>query len=317
MPESSKGVFVDLLDGTFHVMAGTWATSLLLGGVLFFPTSYLFGWAYGRFFDALGSITRLGGSDPMAMLMLLGRAYLWIFVAALAQGLVLLFVRAAVTAHAALAIRGVPANPFTVVPEVLRTKYLLLLGQRLLQWLILSITLSAALTLTGLLVGVAIGLTWTALAIILGVILGSASIGVYLWAAVRFSLTLESLVIDGTKIEESLDNSAALVRRNWWRIFGYTLLFGLMVGFASSIIATPIMFFSSIRQYGDFLRSILSERSGSGGFNATLMKLMAGMGRKMGLFAYIRSLIACFVSPVFMTLLFFEMKRRRAGRMSP
>jgi hypothetical protein len=314
VPEVKKGVFVDLLDGTFHVMGSTWPTSLLLGGILFFPTSYLFGWAYGRFFDALSVLARLGSEDPMAILRVFGMAYLWIIIAALAQGLVLLFVRASVTSHAALASRGVAATPFTVIPEIARKKYGNLLAQRFLQWLILSITLTAALTLTGVAVGVAIGLKAMALAIALGVILGIASIGVYLWAAVRFSLTLESLVIDDTKIEQSLDRSAELVHGAWWRVFGYTLLFGLMVSFASSIIATPIMFFSGIREYGEFLRSILSEKSGAGSYNATLMKLMAGMGRKMGLFAYIQSLLACFVSPVFMTLLFLEMKKRRAQR---
>ena len=47
------------------------------------------------------------------------------------------------------------------------------------------------------------------------------------------------------------------------------------------------------------------------------MKLLAGMGRKLGLMAYLQSLLAGFVSPVFMTLLFFALKKRRKSSKLP
>ena len=315
--EVKKGMFVDLLDGSFHIMGRTWPTSLLLGAILFFPTSWFFGWAYGRFFDVLANVARGSAEDPLGTLALFGKAYFWIILAALAQGLVLLFVRACVTAHAALAVRGKEATPFTIIPEVARTKFLRLLGQRVLQTAILGITLAAGMTLAGAAVGVAIALKAMALAIVLGTILGIGSAAVYLWATVRFSLTLESLVINDAKIEESLDQSALLIRGDWWRVLGCILLFGLMVSFASSIIATPVLFFSSIRQYGEFLRSLLQEKSGNADLNVSLMKLLAGMGRKLGLMAYLQSLLAGFVSPVFMTLLFFALKKRRKSSKRP
>ncbi|MGA2477126.1 MAG: hypothetical protein ABSG63_00060 [Spirochaetia bacterium] len=311
MAEVKKGMLADLLDETFHIMGRTWPTSLLLGAVLFFPTSWFFGWAYGRFFDALARLAQNAGAEPTSTLVLFGTAYLWILLAALLQALVLLFVRACVTAHAALAVRNVPASPLTIMVEIALSTYPRLLGQRILQGAILVITLTAGMLLTGVAVGVAAALKATALAIVLGIILGIASIGAYVWALVRFSLTLESLVIDGMKIEPSLDQSALLIRGAWWRVFGCILLFGLMVSFASSILATPILFFASIRQYGELLRSLLQESSGEGSFNATLLRLLAGMGRKLGLMAYLQSLLSALVSPVFMTMLFFAMKKRR------
>jgi hypothetical protein len=309
--EVKKGMIADLLDETFHIMGRTWPTSLLLGAVLFFPTSWFFGWAYGRFFNALAPMVQGATEDPTAMLTVFGMAYLWILLAALAQALVLLFVRACVTAHAALAVRDVPASPFTIMAEIVRSTYPRLLGQRVLQGAILVITLTAGMTLTGVAVGVAIALKAMVLAVVLGVVLGIGSIGVYVWALVRFSLTLESLVIDGTRIEQSLDQSALLIRGAWWKVFGIILLFGLMLNFASSIIATPILFFSSIRQYAELLRSLLQEGPADGGFNATLLKILGGMGRKLGLMAYLQSLLSALVSPVFMAMLFFAMKKRR------
>lgn len=310
MAEVKKGFFVDLLDGSFRVMGRTWQTSLLLGAVVFFPPSWFFGWAYGRFFDVLLALARGQGDDlPTALLVRIGFAYLWILLAAIAQGLVTLFVRACVTSHAALVVRGVPSTPFTVIPEVARFRFPRLLGQRVLQGVILGITLTIGMTLTTAAIAGFSALHLTALAVVLGILLGIGTIGAYAWALIRFSLTLESLVIDNAGIEQSLDQSAFLVRGDFWRVLGSILLFGIMVSFASSLIVTPIIFFAGIRAYGDFLRTVATDSDAD--FNAVLLGLLAGMGRKLGLMAYLQSLLAGFVTPAFMTLMFFALKKRR------
>jgi hypothetical protein len=305
-----KGDFSDLLDGTFNMISRTWMTSLVLGGVLFIPTAFLFGWAYGAFMDSIiGLAGGMAGDNPASVLVPFGLGYLWIILAALAQGVVFLFVRACVTEHSARVVRGEPANTFGIASYVIRKKYAPLLGQRVLQMVILSITFFAAMFVAGIFVGIAAALQLTVLAILLGIILGLAGFALVIWLSVRYRVTLESLVIDGTGIEQSIDASMALVRRRWWRVFGYTLLFGLMVSFASSLIATPIMFFSTIRQFIHALEGILRDTSGSQSFNAVFLRLLAGLGRRLGILQYIQSLIACFVTPVFMTLLFLELKK--------
>jgi len=303
-------MFAELLDRTFHVMSRTWVTTLVLGGVLFVPTSYFIGWAYGRLFDVLGKVKGMAGDNPTFLLATLGMAYLWLVIAALAQGLVQLMVRACVTEHAGRAARGENAASTRVITHVVGKKYGRLIGQRVLQLAILSVTFGAAAMAAGAAGAIAAALHATFLAILLGVLLGCAGLALAIWLSVRFSVTLESLVIDGVKVEESFNRSTAVVHGNWWRVFGCTLLFGLMVSFASSLIATPIVLFSGLRRYVQFLEALLRGTSGTEGGNELLLNLLAGMGRRMGLFQYVSSLLGSFVTPVFMTMLFLELKRR-------
>ncbi|MGO9411148.1 MAG: hypothetical protein ACLQCB_10400 [Spirochaetia bacterium] len=309
MADGKKGTFADLLDGTWNLVSRTWMTSLVLGGVLFIPSAYLFGWAYGAFMDGFKGIAEMGRQDPATLLSTLGIAYLWIFLAALVQGVLFLFVRACVTEHSARAVRGEPANTFTIALHVMTHTYLRLLGQRILQMVILSITFGAAVLITSVAAGILASLHLIALAVLAGCLLGLAGLGVSIWIAIRYTVTLESMVVDGTGIDQSFDQSMALVRRRWWRVFGYTLLFGLMVSFASTLIGTPIMFFSTIRQFMHALESVLRDASGPRSANAVFMQLLVGLGRRLGILQYIQSLIAGFVTPVFMTLLFLELKR--------
>ena len=310
MEGKTRGVFVCLLDGTFSTLSRTWPTSLLLGGILFIPPALLFGWAYGSLFDALGRTLETAGEEPGPLLTALGLAYLWLLLAALAQGLVFLFVRACVTEHTARAARGQIAGPLQVASFVLREKYARLLGQRVLQAAILSITLAAAVILATLGIVLGASLHSDALAILAGSVFGLGGIAVVVWVSIRYTVTLESLVVDGTGIERSIDASMDLVRHRWWRVFGYTLLFGLIVSFASSLVATPIMFFSTIRQFMRALEAVIRDPSGADGFSLAFLKLMAGLGRRFGILQYVQSLLGGFVTPVFMTLLFLELKKR-------
>ncbi len=303
-----KGGFSDLLDGTFSLISRTWVTSLVFGAVLFIAPSFLFGWAYGAFVDALRSMAGVPGSDPGLLLARFGVSYLWILLAVLAQGMVFLFVRACVTEHAARARRGEPSTPLAIAAHVIAHRYAPLLLQRLIQLAIVSLTAAAALLLAGAAVGIAAALHAVILAVIVGAVLGMAGTAVAVWISVRYTVTLESMVVDGTGVEQSFDHSMSLVRGRWWRVFGYTLLFGLMVSFASSIVATPIVFFSTIRQFIHNLEAMLHDTAGPRDFNASLLQLFSGMGRRLGILQYVQSVLAGFVSPVFMTLLFFQLK---------
>jgi len=308
--EAKKGDFADLLDGTFTMISRTWMTSLILGGVLFIPTAFLFGWAYSAFFDSIKEMAGgMARENPTSGLLAFGLGYLWILLAALAQGLVFLFVRACVTEHTARAVRGEATNTFSVAAHVIRNKYAQLLGQRVLQMIIVSITLSAVVLIVSLAIGALLAIKLTGLAILAGILFSLAGLAVVIWLSVSYRVTLESLVIDGTRIEQSLDHSLALVRPRWWRVFGYTLLFGLMVSFASSLIGTPIMFFATIRQFIHALEALVRESSGPRSFNQVFLRLMAGLGRRLGILQYVQGLISAFVTPVFMTLLFLELKK--------
>jgi hypothetical protein len=81
--------------------------------------------------------------------------------------------------------------------------------------LILSITLGGVSIAVGIGIGIFAALKLFVPAVVVGAVLGLAGLGLVIWLSVRFMVTLESLVIDGTRIEQSIDHSMALVRRRW------------------------------------------------------------------------------------------------------
>ncbi|MFI5986513.1 hypothetical protein ACIBEA_37340 [Streptomyces sp. NPDC051555] len=59
------------------------------------------------------------------------------------------------------------------------------------------------------------------------------------WLWVRFSLASPALMLEKATVMKSLARSAKLVQGAWWRIFGISILTGLIVGVISMIIAVP------------------------------------------------------------------------------
>ncbi len=312
MASSKKGMLADLFDATFRTLGRTWPTTLVCGGFLFIPAAFLYGWSIGKFFDAISAVARAEG-DPTVFLGL-GISYAWLGLAVLAQGFVVLFVRACVTEHTARVVRGEDANVFSILWHVLSRRYGRLIGQRALLWTILGVTLTVPTVIGGVVLGVTVGASGEPGAIIGGTaalaacFVAAAVIGT--WLSIRWSLTLESIVIEGARIEASLDRSAQLVRGAWWRVFGYTLLLSLMMSFAISLVATPIVFFSSLGLYGRFLQDALSGGGGEEDYLSLMRSVLAGLGSRLAILVYLQNLFAAFVVPVFMSLLFFELRKR-------
>ncbi|MFF2574747.1 hypothetical protein [Streptomyces goshikiensis] len=67
------------------------------------------------------------------------------------------------------------------------------------------------------------------------------------WLGIRFSLAPAAVVMEGAAPVTALRRSAALVRGNWWRIFGVTLLAGMIAMMASFTIELP---FQTIGMFG-------------------------------------------------------------------
>ncbi|MFE3630467.1 hypothetical protein [Streptomyces goshikiensis] len=59
------------------------------------------------------------------------------------------------------------------------------------------------------------------------------------WLTVRFSLAPAAVVMEGARPVTALRRSAALVRGDWWRIFGVTLAAGMVAGAVSWVIQLP------------------------------------------------------------------------------
>jgi len=316
--QRASGTFTGLVDGAFGLLRSTWSTALLWGGTAFLPAAALYGWAYGRLFAALAGAWAEAGAAAASLPAIAG-AFLPVLAAALAQGFARLCVRSCVTERAAIALRGGRVPAPAIAGRVLRRAGARLVGQRVLQALIVAgiatgvvivaaIVAAAAAAIGGRAgVGSAEATGITLLAILLGY-LAFLVLGIWLW--VRFSLTLESVVLDDARASRSFGLSASLVRGSWWRVFGWRLLFALMLGFAVSLFATPIVFFATIRAYARYLAEMVRGTADASSLADMVRAMGSGLPVRLAVTMYLQSLLGALFAPAFMTLLYVEMKRR-------
>ncbi len=90
-------------------------------------------------------------------------------------------------------------------------------------------------------------------AIVIGLLgaLATAPLATWLW--VKFSLAPSAVVFENQGPIAAMRRSSLLVRGDWWRIFGITLLAGAMAGVTSYLIQIP---FSFLGMFSGFLGSV-------------------------------------------------------------
>jgi hypothetical protein len=310
----SRGGFATLLDGTFGLLGRTWVTALACGTVAFLPAGVLYAWAWQRTFNAYADAFSTLGYAGLSPLGALGSVVVPMLAAALVQGLAAMFVRACVTARTASALRGERVSPALVAGRVLRRFGARLVAQRVLQGLLYAAAIAGAAVLA--VIGMAVGGGFGSapdvgvFGVVLFAVFYLAGLAAWAWMWVRYSFTLEAVVIDGAGAARSFGLSASLVRRGWWRVLGTRLLFGLMIGFAASLVATPIVFFATIKAYARYLAGMLEGTGDTDSLLEMIRAMGSGLPLRLAILVYLQGLLNAFFSPVFMTLLYLERKRR-------
>jgi hypothetical protein len=113
-----------------------------------------------------------------------------------------------------------------------------LVGLSLLAGLVVVAILLVAL-LPGILVGIGGGEGAAVALVVLGVLVGGAAA---LWIGVSWSLAAPAFVLESLGVVGALGRSWRLVRGQWWRVLGITLLGGLIAVIVAAILAVPFTF---------------------------------------------------------------------------
>ncbi|WP_031002816.1 hypothetical protein [Streptomyces sp. NRRL F-5727] len=92
-----------------------------------------------------------------------------------------------------------------------------------------------------------VGAALTAL-LLLFLALGTTPVALWIW--VRFSLAPTAAVVESAGALTAMRRSAQLVRGSWWRIFGCTLVMGLIVGGVSLAVQTVISLVTQSAVFG-------------------------------------------------------------------
>jgi hypothetical protein len=78
------------------------------------------------------------------------------------------------------------------------------------------------------------------------VLLGLAALVLTIWLSTMLSLVTPVVVLENERPVRALARSWRLVRRSFWRVFGITLLAGIIVAVAGGILQLPFTFFGAV-----------------------------------------------------------------------
>ena len=93
-------------------------------------------------------------------------------------------------------------------------------------------------------------------------------------------------------------------------------LFGVITQFAVSIITTPITFVAMWRTYVEYFRMLGSMRQSTPDPEA-LSGVLSGMGFGAGISASLSFMLTMLIEPVYLTLLYFDLRARRGEFPTP
>lgn len=182
--------------------------------------------------------------------------------------------------------------------------------------------------LTGLIAMVPVLLGWTAfVALIIGafsidggggavalVVVGFlgfvATAPLALWLWVKFSLAPSAAVFERLRPVEAMRRSFRLVRGDWWRIFGITLLAGVMAMVASYVIQMPFTF------VGMFSGMLGSVGLGEDPSRASFLVAMSGYAASLLLGQMVSQLVVATFPPLVTGLLYVD-RRIRTENLGP
>jgi hypothetical protein len=117
---------------------------------------------------------------------------------------------------------------------------------------VLGVTLLVSLIVIGIwfpIVAIVIGLAAAnagGAAVGLGIIGGIGTFVVFVWIVIRLTLAVPAVVLEGIGPLAALRRSWQLVQGSWWRVFGITLLAGIVVAIIGFILEFPFGIVSSL-----------------------------------------------------------------------
>jgi hypothetical protein len=129
-----------------------------------------------------------------------------------------------------------------------------------------------------------------------------------IYMAIRLIVTVPSLVSEEIGPFKALARSWHLTRRSGWRIFGISLLFGLMLFSVSTIVSIVAGFaFTGVADWA-------SEFFGSGPITvAWLLESLPGFLASAAAYVSVLMLVVLVLLPAFGTILYYDLRTRRDG----
>lgn len=303
----------DYFDRTGWMIGKTWKTALTVGGITLLVPAALIAAAVSRMFSVATSLAAASvyPADMVILRMLAGPMVLGI-IASVLSGVGYLITSLAITHHARDVIFGEPQKPIDYLGVAFRES----LGRVVVQMLLKGLLFGAMVAGPSLFIGVVVGITGGGgfvafLAVVVVLVAGVAAI----WLVYSLLLTAQTVVFDRDSALGGFSHSMRLVRGNWWRVFGITVLMQIILSFIVGIISTPIVGASFLPLIANVIRFATGEYYTETELLRALQGV-GGIGFAAAVAVVVQQIITVFIMSPFYSLLFVDMKLR-AGELRP
>ncbi|MBN2440795.1 MAG: hypothetical protein JXJ04_05600 [Spirochaetales bacterium] len=303
----------DLFDGTFKLLKFTWKNTLIICGICFVPLTFMTVFFLSEYYKIFADFFASEFSTDMEAItdrLLSYSWFLWfILLYVLVVGIVTLFVKAVIVVTVFRSIQGESLDLKDVVHFVLTQK----LGKLFIQSILLFLIILGMIIAGGLLIGLLSFISMMihpGFGIFIIIISYIGFLCIIFWFMISFSFIQEEVIYSNISASAGFKKSFNLVKGNWWRVLGILLVFGIALSFFISIVTTPITFSFTAPLYSKMFESLLNEGSMS-----DLYRSIFSMYANAGVAIYFSSLLSMvfsyFISPLFSSLLFLDLKYRK------
>jgi hypothetical protein len=307
----------ELLDNAFKMMGHTWRTSLLLAVILLLPLSALVGWGAVRFFAGLADLPDLANKPLQA----LGALYFKFLLVFSAGSLLLqfagLFVYVVVSTHVAAVAAGQKMMFSEAVRLAGRRYYGRCILQNLVQIAMIAGIMAAAVLLAvpPLIFSLAGRTAVAAIAGTFGAVLLGAVAAV--WLSVLLWFAPQAVVFDGEAVFGSLQHSAHLVRGSWWRLFGISIVVGIIFSFAVGLATFPVTGIALLPLVSRLIGMVLSDSFEASQVADLVRRSATWIAVAVAGSTFIRAAVEAFFMPVFFGQFYIDLKVRRGELETP
>jgi len=310
----------EFFNGIFKVLKNIWKDSLILSLIVFIPVSIIFSYGLVSFFSGMVSMLDatkyLAKSDTSAIIPYLikfGAAMLIYTISMILYSLGTVFVGTFVSLKTFSFIKG-QAGTIKDFAKQTFSKYF---PKIILQNILLSLIFGGMVTIFYI-VFLAIILVITIaqifllniFLIILLVLLSIFFICFIIWFSYRVFFSNYSIIYEDLGIIKGIKKSFSLVKGNFWRVFGITLLIGMVISLVIGTVSGPIIFISILPAYVKMLTSIMKLTATSTESIIEFYKSFSSIGIGLGISVFISSVGTYILLPILNSLFYIDLKVR-------
>jgi len=303
----------DIFDRTFKVVAKSFGRNIILILIFLGVPSVLLVLGLQAFYSMVGDAMQeasAGGGGGFKDLSVFIGAMLFIACVGVIYFLAYLASKLAVTSIACGEMNDQPLSWREALQRTLSKRFGRTVGQALLCYLAVAGFFLFPFVLV--LIGASAGSGFLG---IIGVLAFFITIPLAVMYWIRWTMALNTIAWEEQGVLGSFSRSEFLVKGQWWRVFGILLLLGVIVQFAVSLVSAPVMFIAMWDSFSEYFK-LLSTTNPQKANPEVSLQILSSMGLGMGLTACLSAILTMFVEPVYVSVLYFDL-RARTGEFGP